>query len=222
MSGMFVTVLYGVLDPRQREFAYARAGHEQPLLHVGPGPQLSGAPRGAEESGMWIVDRSAWGAASAPKPVAPSRRRGKGTLPLRAPESANATNPLGKKGAGDERRRMETANGDPAPRSSAPSFSLQPLSFTRGQILGVVPDPELDVQRLPVPPNSVLLLYTDGAREAWDPAGNMFGEKGLRAVLAEVAQQPAQTIGDRIFERLAAHRGLAPQQDDITLVTVRA
>jgi serine phosphatase RsbU (regulator of sigma subunit) len=214
MSGMFVTVLYGVLDPRQREFVYARAGHEQPLLHLGTAPQLTGPPRGAEESGMWIVDRSAWAAAGgqgAAKPAAAARRRGKGTLPLRATGSDNPTAPLAKKAAADVPPKNASSS---APRSVPPSF-------TRGQILGVVPDPELDVQRLPVPPNSVLLLFTDGAREAWDPGGNMFGENGLRAVLAEAAQQPAQIICDRIFERLAAHRGLGPQQDDITLVAVR-
>jgi phosphoserine phosphatase RsbU/P len=31
-SGMFVTLLYGVLDCRTREFTYARAGHPRPLL----------------------------------------------------------------------------------------------------------------------------------------------------------------------------------------------
>jgi serine phosphatase RsbU (regulator of sigma subunit) len=220
MSGMFVTVLYGVLDPRQHEFTYARAGHEPPLLHVGAAPQLSGSPRSAEESGMWIVDRSAWGATGGPsaaKPAAPSRRRGKGTLPLRGTEAATTTNPPEIKGQGEQ--SPQSTGGRPGTPSQ---HGGQGPEFRRGQILGVVPDPELDVQQLPVPHNSVLLLYTDGAREAWDLTGSMFGEKGLRAVLAEAAQQPAQTICDRIFERLAAHRGPAPQQDDITLVTVRA
>jgi sigma-B regulation protein RsbU (phosphoserine phosphatase) len=49
-EGMFVTVLYGVLDCVTREFAYARAGHELPVLcnaegelselHLGPGQPL--------------------------------------------------------------------------------------------------------------------------------------------------------------------------------------
>jgi serine phosphatase RsbU (regulator of sigma subunit) len=31
-AGMFVTVLYGVLDPARRDFVYARAGHEMPFV----------------------------------------------------------------------------------------------------------------------------------------------------------------------------------------------
>jgi sigma-B regulation protein RsbU (phosphoserine phosphatase) len=31
-AGMFVTVLYGVLQRRTRAFSYARAGHEQPIV----------------------------------------------------------------------------------------------------------------------------------------------------------------------------------------------
>ena len=44
-AGVFVTVLYGVLDPTTRDFVYVRAGHERPLIidsceaeiEVGPG-----------------------------------------------------------------------------------------------------------------------------------------------------------------------------------------
>jgi phosphoserine phosphatase RsbU/P len=250
MSGMFVTVLYGVFDPRQREFSYARAGHEQPLLQLGPAAPAGGAapagpPRSPEESGMWIVDRSAWDTGAA-RPAAPSRRKGTGKIP---------TNPLEKTGAGDAgplrgtENAAASATGPVSPTRPAPepsAFSLHPAphdfakqnrdlpplgfagvrrgpsAFHRGQILGVVPDPDLDVQRLPVPTHSVLLLYTDGAREAWDAAGGMFGEQGLRAILAQAAQQPAQALCEQVFERLAAHRGPAPQQDDITLVAVKA
>jgi serine phosphatase RsbU (regulator of sigma subunit) len=231
MSGMFVTVLYGVLDPGQREFAYARAGHEPPLLHLEshplaglpPAPPASAPSRNAEESGLWIVDSSAWGPASAPKAAAPSRRRGKGTL------LATGKGNRGSASAGPPAPRAASAPSafTPAPPQGRvihhpPPISLGGSAFHRGQVLGVVPDPELDVQRLPLPAHSTLLLYTDGAREAWDPAGAMFGEQGLRAVLAEAAAQPAQALCARIFERLAAFRGAAAQQDDMTLVTVKA
>ena len=51
-AGMFVTVLYGVLNSITHEFKYARAGHEVPLLCDGSGdivdlPHSSGLPLGA-------------------------------------------------------------------------------------------------------------------------------------------------------------------------------
>lgn len=53
-AGMFVTLLYGVLDAATREFHYARAGHELPLLHDARGqwvelPCADGQPLGALE-----------------------------------------------------------------------------------------------------------------------------------------------------------------------------
>lgn len=50
-SGLFVTVLYGLLDAATHEFRYARAGHELPLIRHPDGriesaPQGQGAPLG--------------------------------------------------------------------------------------------------------------------------------------------------------------------------------
>jgi sigma-B regulation protein RsbU (phosphoserine phosphatase) len=50
-AGMFVTLLYGVLDRERGDFCYARAGHELPLLFnpdgmVAPAPHSQGAPLG--------------------------------------------------------------------------------------------------------------------------------------------------------------------------------
>lgn len=50
-AGLFVTVLYGILDRRTHEFQYARAGHELPLVRRPDGtiftpPQGQGAPLG--------------------------------------------------------------------------------------------------------------------------------------------------------------------------------
>ena len=53
-AGMFVTLLFGVLDGRAREFRYARAGHELPLVHDKQGqlvalPHAPGLPLGAAD-----------------------------------------------------------------------------------------------------------------------------------------------------------------------------
>lgn len=50
-SGLFVTVLYGIIDRPTREFRYARAGHELPIIRKPNGeiytaPQGQGAPLG--------------------------------------------------------------------------------------------------------------------------------------------------------------------------------
>ncbi len=44
-AGMFVTVLYGVLNFRDRQFTYARAGHELPM-HLSPEGEIVMPPRG--------------------------------------------------------------------------------------------------------------------------------------------------------------------------------
>jgi sigma-B regulation protein RsbU (phosphoserine phosphatase) len=216
MSGMFVTVLYGLLDPRQREFSYARAGHEPPLLHVAMPPSAAApaaapaaASRGSEETGVWVVDRSAWSTPSSPAPARPAGRRGRKARLLGESEGA----PRARAGAG-----QPAPDASPAPSSAR---TVKASAFRRGQVLGVFPAPELDEQRLLLPAHSTLLLYTDGAREAWNPAGEMFGEKGLRAMLAATESEPAQTVCERLFQRLADYRGPLPQQDDITLVSVR-
>jgi sigma-B regulation protein RsbU (phosphoserine phosphatase) len=136
-AGMFVTVLYGVLDPASGEFHYARGGHEPPLVQT---------PRG-------------------PLPAAAHRR---------------------------------------------------------GQLLGIFNEPELDEQRVRLEGGGTLLLYTDGAREASDLAGRMFGEEGLWTALAH-GPTDAQTLCDGLLEQVSAHRGHPQaQQDDITLLAVRA
>jgi hypothetical protein len=65
------------------------------------------------------------------------------------------------------------------------------------------------------------LLYTDGLVEAPNAAGDAYGAARLAAVLA--AQSPAdgaQAICDGVLADLAAHRGAAAQQDDVTVVVV--
>jgi sigma-B regulation protein RsbU (phosphoserine phosphatase) len=54
-AGLFVTVLYGVLDVPSGRFHYARAGHELPLLVVGQG-EVALAPQGSGMA-LGLVDR---------------------------------------------------------------------------------------------------------------------------------------------------------------------
>ena len=98
-----------------------------------------------------------------------------------------------------------------------------PLPRGRGQLLGLTEDPAIDVQQLVVPAGGTLLLYTDGVREATAPDGALFGAEGLRAAVTACrpGQATAQAVCEEVLLKVAAHRGNAPQQDDITLVAIR-
>ncbi len=135
-AGMFVTVLYGVLNAASGAFVYVRAGHEVPLI---------------VEAGGEVVE--------------------------------------------------------PAPG--------------RGQPLGILSEPELIEQAVPIPPGGTLLMYTDGVTEARDPDGAFFGRERLRAALSAHRHDTAQALCDRLLQTVIGHQGSAPQHDDIALVAVR-
>jgi sigma-B regulation protein RsbU (phosphoserine phosphatase) len=136
-SRTFVTMLYGVLHRRTREFVYVRAGHELPLV-VG-------------HDGAMIV----------------------------------------------------------------PEMGL-------GQPIGILPQPALDLQTIVIPVGGVLLLYTDGVTEAVDPAGSFFETERLYETARQISGATAQVFCDRLLDAVTAHRGHAPQADDVTLVAVHA
>jgi phosphoserine phosphatase RsbU/P len=135
-AGMFVTILYGILQPATHAFTYARAGHDLPLV---------------------------WDAQGAPQP----------------PTQAN------------------------------------------GHPLGLLSDPDLDIQALRLPPGSTLLLYTDGVTEATNARNDFFGIQRLHMTVRADLDASAQQLCDSLVETLAVYRGAAPQADDITLVAVR-
>ncbi|HUS92388.1 MAG TPA: SpoIIE family protein phosphatase [Phycisphaerae bacterium] len=68
----------------------------------------------------------------------------------------------------------------------------------------------------------IVVIGTDGIWEAQDAAGEMFGKKRLRELLARTADRGAREIYDEVVRAVNAFRGPAPQTDDITLVVIKA
>ena len=64
----------------------------------------------------------------------------------------------------------------------------------RGQILGVLPNIELERMSLTIPPGGILLLYTDGVTEAQNPQGAFLDEAGLYSWVPSHLSQPAQSL----------------------------
>jgi sigma-B regulation protein RsbU (phosphoserine phosphatase) len=67
--------------------------------------------------------------------------------------------------------------------------------------------------------DDVALFYTDGATEAMNAAGEMFGEDRLAAALARVVERPLEQALEALFAAVSAFQGT--QDDDITMMLVR-
>jgi sigma-B regulation protein RsbU (phosphoserine phosphatase) len=136
-AGMFVTVLYGVLDRTSRRFHYVRAGHVLPILCHADGTVIT------------------------------------------------------------------------------PPASL-------GQPLGVLPDASLDEHSILLPPNSTLVLYSDGIIDGTGIDGEFFGVQRLHKAIVDGRHDPVESLCGRILEAIHSHSGHAAPNDDVTLVIVRS
>ena len=87
--------------------------------------------------------------------------------------------------------------------------------------IGVVDDVGANVtdQLIHMEEGDVALFYTDGATEAMNAAGEMFGERRLAAALARVAVTPLDDALAALFAEIAGFQ--ERQDDDITLMLVR-
>lgn len=70
-------------------------------------------------------------------------------------------------------------------------------------------------------PGDVLVIGTDGIWETANPAGQMFGKDRLREIIREHHDKPAREIADVLEKTLAAYRGPASVQDDVTFVVIK-
>ncbi|MEO5616175.1 MAG: GAF domain-containing SpoIIE family protein phosphatase [Candidatus Eisenbacteria bacterium] len=91
---------------------------------------------------------------------------------------------------------------------------------TGGLPLGLFEDTEFVEGVSSFAPGDSLLLYSDGVSEALNSAGDEFGEERLERLWQEHGSRPPAQIVDLLLQELAAFRGPAVQNDDITLVVV--
>ncbi len=115
---------------------------------------------------------------------------------------------------------------DPAllyrPASTSPHSSFEELSGT-GIPLGVIEDWEYESHTgSHLETGDVLVLGTDGIWEAESPVGEWYGKDRLRKVIAKHAHASARTIGEAVLLDVARFRDDGPQEDDITLLVVKA
>jgi serine phosphatase RsbU (regulator of sigma subunit) len=122
-----------------------------------------------------------------------------------------------------ERRELRyvSAGHDPALLIRADTREVQWLGNT-GIPLGILEDaPYAEAGPFDMNPGDLLVLSTDGIREARDPSGEEFGEQRLRQVVLDNLGRPAREIHEAIVRAVRRHQADQPQEDDITLVVLR-
>lgn len=94
-----------------------------------------------------------------------------------------------------------------------------------GMVLGMVAHDmfqrSLTEETLQVEPGDVMLLYTDGVSETANAAREEFTEQRLAESLKRLSQATAREVAEGLEAEVAAFRGQAPQEDDVTLLVLR-
>lgn len=86
--------------------------------------------------------------------------------------------------------------------------------------LGLVPDAAFQTQESELHAGDVFLLFTDGASEAENPAGEIFGIKRLAASLDEALDGPMAAMPAKIVCDVSAFQRRQAYEDDVCIVTV--
>jgi sigma-B regulation protein RsbU (phosphoserine phosphatase) len=90
-----------------------------------------------------------------------------------------------------------------------------------GLVLGVEPDEVYTECSVSSQPDDFFLLYSDGAVEAMDFGGALFGRERLAAGLRQFGRLPAAMALRNLRWDIRRFVGLADQSDDVTLVGLR-
>ena len=91
----------------------------------------------------------------------------------------------------------------------------------KGLPLGVMQDCVYTEANIQIQPGQILLIGTDGLKEASNPQNELFGNNRLQMVMRDNYRKPAKDILDEVFEALENFRGSAIRQDDETLVVIK-
>lgn len=117
--------------------------------------------------------------------------------------------------------RYISAGHDPALWYHAGSAEVESLGNT-GIPLGIMDEATFDLRDdMAVQEGDVLVISTDGVREARNAEGTLFGSERLVEVLRANGHRPADDIRQAISDAVKNHRGDWPQEDDVTLVVIK-
>ena len=90
-----------------------------------------------------------------------------------------------------------------------------------GVPLGVVDDWAYEEAEIRIDPGQIILIGTDGIKEACNSQGEYFGNDRLMTIIREHADKSAKDILKEVFDTLNGFRFPAERKDDETLVVIK-
>jgi len=90
-----------------------------------------------------------------------------------------------------------------------------------GPVLGVLPNSDYESDKIDLRHGDVLVLYTDGAVEAENQAGEQYSATRLAKIASMYSQKSADELVETIYGSITEFRGTRLLADDLTLVVLK-
>lgn len=110
--------------------------------------------------------------------------------------------------------------GHPAPLLRTPDSPFQSLAVSPELMVGIEANAHYSTQQFQLPPNSTLLLYTDGLPEAAGPNHALFELSAVLQTLSAIPTADPATICSALATAVDNFRGPKPLADDLTLLAI--
>ena len=88
-------------------------------------------------------------------------------------------------------------------------------------VLGIMDGAAFPEQSVALAPGEALIVYSDGASEAINEAGDFFGDERIVAIAERAGGRSAHDIGEQIRSAIASFAGLMPANDDLSLMVLK-
>ena len=98
--------------------------------------------------------------------------------------------------------------------------SVAMLDGTGGTALAVIEGLAFEEKSIDLAPGDLMLLYTDGVTEAFNPASEEFSDARLRDLVATMGQTPTWNVPHMVLGAVKAFEDGTQQSDDITCVVL--
>jgi sigma-B regulation protein RsbU (phosphoserine phosphatase) len=104
----------------------------------------------------------------------------------------------------------------------SPDGNVYRLPHKPGMALGLWENIALDEYSIHLPRESLLVMFTDGMTDCRNPQGQPYGIERILKTMGSLGKASAQESCDELFDSLMLYQSGGKQDDDVTLVAIRA